>query len=373
MNDFVIKVESLFNGDALLHKQQITIKNGLIESIEPLADNDNDFKSGTLVPGLIDVQVNGGGGYLFNQTPDVETLIKIGEAHQKFGTTGWLPTLVTDSISKMQEAADAIAKARKQQVGGILGVHFEGPHLSVEKRGVHSKELIRRLTDAEKQLFTRKDLGKVVVTLAPENVAPELISELVSEGVLVCLGHSNADCATTQKALKAGATGFTHLFNAMSAYTSREPGMIGAALLDKASYAGLILDGIHVHPDTAKLALQQKENIMLVTDAMPPVGVDQTSFEFFGHSVIREGDKLTDREGRLAGSVLDMIGAVNNAITMLDIDLTHAINLASKNPAKFLGLSDQYGSLKVGAKASMLLLDQANVIQSSWIDGKNVI
>ncbi len=371
MTSFSLSVEKLFDGEKVLHNQTVLVEAGLIKSIQNSKSNIKSLP-GMLVPGFIDIQVNGGGGCLFNQNPNVKTLIKIADAHQAYGTTGWLPTLVTDCLEKMQQAADAVSQARSIKTTGILGVHFEGPHLSVEKKGVHSAELIRELSPAEMKIYTRKDLGQVVVTLAPENVAPKLISELVGADVIVCLGHSNADFETTQKALDAGATGFTHLFNAMSPFGSREPGMVGAALLDKNSYAGLILDGIHVHPMSAKLALAQKQKIMLITDAMPPVGCTQTSFEFFGHKVVREGNKLTDRNGRLAGSVLDMISAVNNAVDMLGVELTGAINLASKNPARFLGLENRYGELKEQANACMLLLDDKGVIQSNWIDGHKI-
>ncbi len=371
MTSFSLSVEHLFDGENILSHQTIDIEDGLIKNIQNSRANAKTL-SGMLVPGFIDIQVNGGGGYLFNQQPNVDTLIGIAKAHQQFGTTGWLPTLVTDSLEKMRRAADAVSQARSLKTNGILGIHFEGPHLSVEKKGVHSAELIRELSEQEKQIYARKDLGQVVVTLAPENVTPELITELVSKGVIVCLGHSNANFETTQIALDAGATGFTHLFNAMSQLTSREPGMVGAAFLDKDSYAGLILDGIHVHPATAKLAYSQKDKLILVTDAMPPVGSEQTSFEFFGHKVSRDGDKLTDRYGRLAGSVLDMNSAVNNAVDMLNIKRVKAINLATRNPARFLGLENKYGQLKVLANASMLLLNKDGLVQSSWIDGNKI-
>lgn len=371
-NGLTIKVASLFDGDKISYQKYIRVKNGCIDSIGSLAENE-ECLPGMLVPGFIDIQVNGGGGFLFNQSPDVETLIGIGSAHHKFGTTGWLPTLVTDNIKKMQQAADAVSDARRVKNTGILGIHFEGPHLSVAKKGVHSAELIRDLGEQEKQLFMRQDLGKVMVTLAPENVAPKLITELVNAGVLVCLGHSNADFETTQSALEAGANCFTHLFNAMSQFTAREPGMVGAALLNKKSYAGIIMDRIHVHPNSAKLAFSQKENMILVTDAMPPVGCEQSSFEFFGHQVQREGDKLTDRNGSLAGSMLDMNSAVNNTVDILGIEKTQAIKFASKIPARFLGLEKKYGFITKGYNASMLLLDDKGAIQSSWIDGNRIV
>ena len=368
MSNQTINVEALFDGQLTQYRKSIEVVDGVIISIKKASENTLCLP-GLLIPGFIDIQVNGGGGYLFNQSPDLLTIEKIAKAHQKYGTTGWLPTLVTDSFSKMLLAADAVLQARKDASLGVLGIHFEGPHLSIEKKGVHSKYLIRKISSKEIELFKRQDLGRVVVTLAPENISPDQITDLVSAGVLVCLGHSNATFEQTNLALKAGATGFTHLFNAMSPFTSREPGVVGAAFLDEQSYAGLILDGIHVHPDSAKLAVKIKKNIMLVTDAMPPVGVNEKAFEFFGQTIIRDGDKLTDSEGRLAGSILDMNTAVINAMKMLEIDLPNAVNLASRNPAKFLGVEKCYGQLGVGSKASMVLLDEKHAVVSSWIDG----
>ena len=369
MKQFTLSVESLFDGDEISYQKTITVEGGIITSIEDNPNSTTECLSGMLVPGFIDIQVNGGGGLLFNQSPSAETIQTIGRAHQKFGTTGWLPTLVTDSLEQMQKAADAVTEVRAEEGSGVLGIHFEGPHLSTIKKGVHPENFIRSLSDAEHNIFTRSDLGQVVVTLAPENVTPKYISKLVKSGVIVCLGHSNASFEQTNAALEAGATGFTHLFNAMSAFTSREPGMVGAALLSD-RYCGIILDGIHVHPSTAKLAYRSHKEMILVTDAMPPVGVEQTSFEFFGQVVTRTNDTLTDSQGRLAGSVLTMQSAVNNSTEMLGIKHTEAINLASRNPAKFLGIESQYGSIRIGHKASMLLLDDSGSVSSSWIEGK---
>lgn len=373
MKSLTLNVESILIQQTIKQQQTITIKDGIIQSITDLEDNGLLFLSGVLLPGFIDIQVNGGGGVLFNQSPDFEAIVKIAKAHQAFGTTSWLPTLVTDSIEKMNLAADAVAQAITQKELGVVGIHFEGPHLSVTKKGIHSDAFIRQLTDAEKNIYSRKDIGKVMVTLAPEMVAPELITELVELGVIVSLGHSNATFGQTQKALQAGATGFTHLFNAMSAFTSREPGMVGAALLDQNSYSGLIMDGIHVHPESARATFKTQPNLMLVTDAMPPVGSSQDSFEFFGEKIQRQGNQLTDQYGRLAGSVLDMASAVKNAMEMLQISLPKAVALASKNPALFLGLHEQYGSLAVNKKANMVLINGECEVISSWIEGLQAI
>jgi len=363
-----ISVDALFDGERFRQYQTIYLDEGRITAI----DNTPSVlptMPGMLVPGYIDTQVNGGGGKLFNHSPDVETLKVISRAHQHFGTTGWLPTLVTDSLEKMQQAADAVALARNDPSLGILGIHFEGPHLSVEKKGVHSESFIRNLSEAEKSIFARKDLGKVVVTLAPEMVSTDEIKSLVDLGVIVSLGHSNATVEQTNQALNAGAAGFTHLFNAMSPFTSRKPGMVGAALLDNDSFAGLILDGVHVHPESAKLAVKSKTNMMLVTDAMPPVGSDEDKFEFFGETIVKRGSQLVNNEGRLAGSLLDMGSAVKNAVELLDLELSTAINLASKNPARFLGLGAIYGSLKIGYKANMVLLNERQQVTKVWING----
>jgi len=372
MKQLKLSVESLFDGKSFLSNQTITIQDGIIVRIEDSQNLDSNILSGCLIPGFIDIQVNGGGGKLFNQSPDLETLKAIARAHQKFGTTGWLPTLVSDSFSAMESAADAVVLARQDKSLGVLGIHFEGPYLSIEKKGIHAAKFIRKISDEEKKLFSRKDLGQVVVTLAPEVVSLNDISELVDMGVIVCLGHSNATFEQVNEALKAGASGFTHLFNAMSQFTSREPGLVGAALLDENSYAGIILDGQHVHKDSAKLAINTKPNIILVTDAMPPVGTDENHFNFFDEKIERNGYQLTNQAGQLAGSVLDMNSAVNNTIEWLDVSCAKAINLATKNPARFLKIGALYGALRVGAKANMVLLDIHRQVTTSWIEGKQL-
>lgn len=353
----------------------VRIEQGCITAIEqqPQADLPvHTLSHGSLIPGLIDVQVNGGGGVLFNQQPTREALRTMLQAHARFGTTAMLPTVITDSIEVMQQAADTIASALAEQEAGVIGIHFEGPHLSLAKKGVHPPAHIRQLSDAEWQLYQRHDLGIKVVTLAPEMVAPELIAELVAAGVHVCLGHSNADSATVQAALTAGATGFTHLYNGMSPLQSREPGMVGTALVDASSWCGIILDGHHVHPLAALLAHQAKAKgkLMLVTDAMSPVGTDQQEFAFFQGKVVRQGTRLTDPSGSLAGSVLDMMSAVRNARQQLGVALSEAIAMASGYPADFLNCAEQRGSLALGKQADIVWLDDDAEVQGSWVQGQ---
>lgn len=369
-----ICVERFFDGEHIHHNVEVSFSNGYVTKVIALDDTNIKVVSGLLAPGYIDVQVNGGGGALFNHQPSVETIKTIAKAHAQFGTTGFLPTLITDNVVVMEQAANAIAQAVANNTSGVLGVHFEGPHLSIPKKGVHSPEFIRGITDVEMAIFTRQDLGKVVVTLAPENVGVEQIKTLVHAGVHVCLGHSNADYQTVVDALSAGATGFTHLFNAMSAFQAREPGMVGAALLDEHSWCGLIVDGHHVHYDSARLAIKAKKTgqMLLVTDAMPPVGTDDESFPFFGSKVIRTGDRLNALTGELAGSCLDMAGAVRNTVQHLHLNLEEALRMASRYPADFLGLTDSIGCLKVGSKADFVILDNELTVIQTWISGEQV-
>ncbi|MDQ7049483.1 MAG: N-acetylglucosamine-6-phosphate deacetylase [Enterobacterales bacterium] len=367
MSDFELQVSNFYDG-VILHKNvKLRIDSGIIVQLD---SNQNDLPQcldGLLMPGLIDLQVNGGGGVLFNDIPNVETLRRIAQAHQQYGTTAWLPTLVTDSVDKMQQAADAVSKAIGDDALGILGIHFEGPHISSGKKGVHSESFIRTISDQEWEIYQRKDIGKILLTLAPENVSTETVRKLVDLGVLVSIGHTNADCESVQALIRAGATGFTHLYNAMSGLQSRQPGAVGAALSSDC-YLGIILDGIHCHPTAAKLAYRANPKLMLVTDAMPPVGTKQSRFNFFSQIIKRDGFKLTDTNGRLAGSSLDMFSALTNAKQFLDISFTEANQLASENPAKYLGLS-RYGKLVKGSMANMILIDHQEQLSNVWIKG----
>ena len=364
-------VARLFDGEQWHTNVRVTAEAGLITEIA--ACSAAECADLTLAPGFIDVQVNGGGGALFNTAPTIDSLRTMLKAHAGFGTTAMLPTVITDSVATMQQCADAIAAAVAAFEPGILGVHFEGPHLSVPKRGVHPTEHIRGLSADELALYGRTDLGIKLVTVAPENVTPEQIRQLVELNVIVCLGHSNADGATVEAALAAGATGFTHLYNAMSPLTSREPGMVGVALADRNSWCGIIFDGHHVHPVAAKLALAAKPRgkMLIVTDAMSPVGTNDTEFPFFAGKVTRVGNKLTNDAGSLAGSVLDMAGAVQYAVAELGTEQGEALRMAALYPAEFLGIADRAGRIAAGYRADLVLLDQKGVVQQCFIAGQS--
>lgn len=366
-------VEKILTPDGIMSNAEITIRDGRIDSIEPAIDPD-EVMPGTLIPGYIDTQVNGGGGVLFNQTPDAEHLKRLAQAHLSFGTTSMLPTLITDGESTMHRAADAIAECIQQQHPTIIGVHFEGPFINTAKKGVHEASFIRYPKDSELAILTRKDIGRVLVTVAPDNVDPGFITELTKEGVLVSLGHSNATIEQALTALNAGATGFTHLYNAMSALQSRAPGMVGAAFHSPESFCGLIVDHHHVHPDSVAIAIKIKgaERIMLVTDAMAHVGTEATNLRFFNTVIERHGDKLITPDGTLAGSCLDMHQAVLNCFRDLNLPFTDSVVMASQTPAHFLRLDQHIGSIVPGKIANLLLIDEQYNIAETWLHGELV-
>jgi N-acetylglucosamine-6-phosphate deacetylase len=364
----------LFDGQAFLDDQVLTIVDGQIMAIDQDISNSDITVNGLVAPGYIDLQVNGGGGALFNDSPSVDNLKTIMSAHAKFGTTAMTPTLITDKIEIMQQAAEAIAQAIGEGVPGIVGIHFEGPHLSVEKKGTHCADYIRPITDAEWQVLSRNDIGEIIVTLAPETVSAEDVTRMVKLGVNVCLGHTNADYKTTQQAIDAGASGFTHLFNAMSPLQGREPGVVGAALLNNHTSCGLIVDGFHVDYASCKLAIQVKPQgkIFLVTDAMPPVGTEQTQFALYDRTVYVDNGKLTSTTGELAGSSLDMANAVKNTHQKLGIELGEAIRMASMYPARYLyqNQSVNRGELITGKQADMVVLNDDLSVRETWIAGE---
>ena len=330
-----------------------------------------DLEGGTLIPGFIDLQVNGGGGVLFTAAPTVDSLRTIGAAHRQYGTTGFLPTLITTRFDVMREAVSAVAEAIAIGTPGVLGLHLEGPFLSPERKGVHDAGKFCQLDQTGFDILTSLQVGSTVVTLAPELTSPQMISRLVEEGVIVCGGHSGATYAQTRDALAQGLSGFTHLYNAMTPLQSREPGMVGAALEDDDSWFGIIADGHHIHPAAFSVAVAAKKRggALLVTDAMPTVGSPDTSFILDGKTIVASEGRVTNAEGTLAGSDLTMLSAVNNAAEFARLDWFEAVRMASLYPARALGLERELGAIRPGFRASLLALDSAHRIRASWING----
>jgi N-acetylglucosamine-6-phosphate deacetylase len=331
-----------------------------------------DLRGALLLPGFIDVQVNGGGGVLFNDAPSAESIAAIGAAHRRFGTTGFLPTLISDDISVVEQAVAATRAALAQGVPGVLGLHIEGPFLNPRRKGIHELSKLRAIDEPACRILTSLAAGKTLVTLAPETTSPQTIARLAAAGVVVSAGHTNATYATVKAALANGLTGFTHLFNAMSPLASREPGVVGAALEDTTAWCSLIVDGRHVDPVVLKIALRCRphERFILVTDAMPSVGAASKSFVLQGKKITVKGGVCVDEHGTLAGSDLDMASAVRNAVKMLGLDLAEASRMASRYPAEFLGLGAQMGRIAPGLRADLVLLDDALNVLETWIGGE---
>jgi N-acetylglucosamine-6-phosphate deacetylase len=330
-----------------------------------------DLRGALLLPGFIDVQVNGGGGALFNEAPTVEMLRRIGAAHRRFGTTGFLPTLISDHIAVMRDALAAVEQALAEGVPGVLGIHLEGPYLAPARKGVHDAKYFHAPNRDELALLCAPHRGVRLITLAPDQVPPADIGALVEAGLVVCAGHTAANYETTRAALAAGVRGFTHLFNAMTPFGSREPGVVGAALEDPDSWCGIIVDGHHVHPASLRVAIAAKPRgkMLLVTDAMPPVGSDSPDYVLNGETITAKDGICQTAQGVLAGSALDMASAVRNAVQLLGLPLDEAARMASTYPAEFLGLAESHGRIAPGYRADLVLLDDEYRVQQSWIGG----
>ena len=258
------------------------------------------------------------------------------------------------------------------QVPGVLGIHIEGPFLNVERKGIHDPEKFRELDPAAVKLLTSLRGGRTLVTLAPEMTTPAMIRKLVDAGVVVSAGHTNATYEEIQVALQEGLTGFTHLFNAMSQLTGREPGVVGAALDDPDSWCGIIVDGEHTDPVVLRISMRCKrhDRFMLVTDAMPGVGTNNKSFVIGGRKITVSGHLCLDEDGRLAGSNIDMASCVRNAMSMLELPLPEAVRMASLYPAQFMGLAHELGRIAPGYKANFVVADDQIHVSETWIDGR---
>lgn len=372
---------ALANGTVLVagkwrHHTTVVLEGDRIDCLLPPsvpheADTVIDVQGHKVVPGFIDIQVNGGGGVLLNDAPTVEGIRAIADAHRQYGTTGMLPTLISDDLDVVADTIAAVDSAIETGVPGILGVHIEGPFLNAEKKGVHDARKFRRIDDGLIHMLTGMRGGITHLTLAPECTTPEMISRLVDAGVVVSAGHTNATFEEAQAAIKAGMKGFTHLYNAMSAMTSRAPGAVGAALDSRTTFAGIIADGFHVHPASLRSALYAKgaDQLMLVTDAMPSVGAADKNFMLQGRHITVEGGRCTAEDGTLAGSDLDMASAVRNATAMMGVPLSAAVQMASTSPARFLRMDTIRGDIRPDMKADLVLLDEDDTVRGVWIDG----
>jgi N-acetylglucosamine-6-phosphate deacetylase len=373
---FTIGAPQLFDGTALRGPAWITISGSHIGEVRfggaAPAEAVTLPGDAILAPGFIDIQVNGGGGILLNDAPTEAGIRRIATAHRKYGTTGLLPTLITDRVEVMEALAGSAPAA--MQLPGVLGFHLEGPALNKARKGIHLESQIR-VPDA-RDLALIKSFGahgRSLVTLAPECVPPALIDALVDAGLRVAAGHSDATAAQIAQAADRGVTGVTHLFNAMSQLSGRAPGVVGAALDDDRLFAGLICDGLHVDPISLRLALRCKgpDRLMLVTDAMALVGTKQRDFLLQGRRITLEGGRLTGPDGTLAGAHLTMMDAVHNAVDWLGIGLGDALAMASRTPAIYLGLGGELGAVAPGYRADLVAFNSRFEVIETWVAGRS--
>lgn len=352
----------------------ITVAGGVITSVTPAASTPDDaaidLEGGWLLPGFVDTQVNGGGGVLFNDQVDVDAIAAIGEAHARFGTTAFLPTLISDTPAQIAAAMAAVDSAIERGVPGVVGIHIEGPFINEVKRGIHEAHRIRRLDADTLATLTAPHRGRIMLTLAPELCDEEDIRTLVRHGVIVSAGHSDATYDEAQRAIGAGLSGFTHLFNAMSPLHHRNPGAVGAAF-DSDTYCGLIVDDVHLHPAVVRLAIKAKgvDRIMLVTDAMPSVGTDVSEFTLQGKRIAVKDGVCIFEDGTLAGTHLDMASALRKTVEVTGLPVTDVSRMASAAPATFLSLQGSLGAIAPGCRADWIWLDAALAPRATWIGG----
>lgn len=382
MNDaFAIRAPRLFDGEGWHDDSALVLRDGLVERIVAARDLPVGIETvaadGMLVPGFVDLQVNGGGGVMLNDRQDVEAIRTICAAHAPFGTTALLPTLITDTPAVTRAAVDAGAEALRLNVPGFLGLHLEGPHLSIARKGAHDPSLIRPMDDAAEAdlIAAHEKVPVLLTTVAPESVDPARIERLASAGIVVSLGHSDTGFRQARACAEAGASMATHLFNAMSQINNREPGLVGAVLDTGQLFAGLIADGVHVNPATIGIAVRAKNGpgrIFLVTDAMATIGTDMTSFTLNGRTITRSNGRLTLDDGTLAGADLDMISAVRFMHETIGVDLTEALRMASLYPAQAMNVAHSHGRFAKGARADIVQLSEGLDVRSVWIAGGEV-
>jgi N-acetylglucosamine-6-phosphate deacetylase len=372
--NFTIATPQLFDGTAMRGPALVRVSGGRIEAVGLGAGSSRGAIAlpdhAILAPGFIDVQVNGGGGVLLNDQPTEAGVRRIIEAHRKGGTTACLPTLITDRADVLERLA-AVAPTLLQ-IPGVLGFHLEGPALNKMRKGIHLESEIRVPTAQD--LAALKSFGKhgrSIVTLAPECVQAALIRDLITAGLRVSAGHSEASATQIKQAADDGVTGVTHLFNAMSQLSAREPGVVGAALDDERLFAGIICDGLHVDPASLRIAVRCKgrDRLMLVTDSMPLVGTDSREFLLQGRRITLEAGRLTGPDGTLGGAHLTMIEAVRYAVSALGVELADALTMACRTPATFLGLQSEFGSIAPGYRADLVAISSGFQVLETWVAG----
>ncbi|MFT4825591.1 MAG: N-acetylglucosamine-6-phosphate deacetylase [Halioglobus sp.] len=373
---FAIQAQRIFDGDRLLEHHAVLIEDDRIVKVIPNGEIPADIEirqlvAGTLAPGFIDIQVNGGGGVMLNNSPCRQTVDTMVAAHRATGTTSMMPTLISDTRDNQQAGIEAVRDARAHGNAGVLGIHIEGPFFNPAKRGTHKASMIRSPAAQDIDwLSSLADLN-VIVTLAPDQVQPGQIKQLANAGVHVCAGHTNASYEQIMHAIAEGLQGFTHVFNAMSPLVAREPGTVGAALDSDNTWVGVIADGHHVHPANIRIAQRMKPagKLLLVTDAMATVGSEDSFFEIYGERIEELDGRLINSEGSLAGSAIGMIDGVRFMNSSVGLPLEECLRMAALYPAVFLELDHELGRIASGYRADFVHFDEDFRVRNTWVAG----
>jgi len=368
----------LFTGENFLENKALLIEDKNIAGIVGKTNIPNDFKiqklnGGILSPGFIDLQVNGGGGKLFNNSPDKESLNTIIEAHQYFGSTSIMPTVISDSLNILQKCTETISNEININ-HSLLGVHIEGPFFNAKYRGIHQKKYINTINSSYLDLFEKLDEFPVMITLAPECISIKQLKYLKSLGFKILAGHTDASYEQLEEAIKYGLDGFTHLFNAMGQISAREPGVVGSAFDFDETSASIIVDLHHVHPSLINLSFKQKPKgkLFFVSDSMATINHGEPSFELYDELVSESNGRIINSEGKLAGSSITQIDAIKNAYQKCNIPLERAIAMATLYPAQYLGVSHYIGQLKKGHRADLAHFDSSFKVRNVWLSGKKI-
>ena len=368
----------LFTGENFLENKALLIEDKYIAGIVGKANIPKNFEiqklnGGILSPGFIDLQVNGGGGKLFNNSPDKESLNTIIEAHQYFGSTSIMPTVISDSLNILQKCTETISNEINNN-HSLLGVHIEGPFFNAKYRGVHQKKYINTINASYLSLFEKLDEFPVMITLAPECISIKQLKYLKSLGFKILAGHTDASYDQLEEAIKYGLDGFTHLFNAMGQISAREPSVVGSAFDFDETSASIIVDLHHVHPSLINLSFKQKPKgkLFFVSDSMATINHAEPSFELYDELVSESNGRIINSEGKLAGSSITQIDAIKNAYQKCNIPLESAIAMATLYPAQYLGVSHYIGQLKKGHRADLVHFDSSFKVRNVWLSGKKI-
>ena len=373
-----LKGARIFSGEEFFEKKALLLEGEAIVEIVDDSKIPKDFETqklngGILSPGFIDLQVNGGGGKLFNNSPDKDSLNTIIGAHQHFGTTSIMPTVISDSLNVLQKCTDTISDEINHN-HSLLGIHIEGPFFNVKYRGVHQKQYINTINATYMSLFETLDKFPVMLTLAPECISIKQLKSLKSLGFKILAGHTDANYDQLEEAVKYGLDGFTHLFNAMGQISAREPGVVGSALDFDETSASIIVDLHHVHPSLINLSFKQKPKgkLFFVSDSMATINHGDPSFELYDEVVSESKGRIINSEGKLAGSSITQIDAIKNAYQKCNIPLDSAISMATLYPAEYIGVSNYLGKLKKDYRADLAHFNSDFKIQNVWVAGKQI-